>query len=462
MIKNEDFCQLFEAWSPAWRFCQETVVGFRQSHGAHWLCFHRRIYTRNTLPQPTIQLSTHSIVALRRSISLTEKDHWCTPSNVLSNPYYTKVGDLVLNLVAPNAHAHEFFEPLASPAREGPLRLPTLTISAPTPDQFYFPNERILQTELRSNSEPYTDIDDLLLELQVEKHGLFQRNNGISEIILTPPAEISRASKIEKNRIYIEINASLVVDPSKISVGMKVFPAPQAAIQRLTIRGEKFNWRAQDESNEGTYQIDHNDLNVPKGFDIGFSQLFLNLDNRYLGYLLLADESASLNEKLSIQRAFDPNDSFRQTFFDKPNEFEQRVAVLTSLLGLSPLLYGGMAALTDAPDLMALSPQRHLYVIECTTGDINSKGKLQRLYDRTKKIENGLRNSSYQPVAIVPLIVTSLPRSETSPHWKTAQALKIGLLCREDIENLLRQIPVPPSTDNLFTLARESVPKGEQ
>jgi hypothetical protein len=101
----------------------------------------------------------------------------------------------------------------------------------------------------------------------------------------------------------------------------------------------------------------------------------------------------------------DVRDQFKSSFFERPEQFEDRVLLLLTLIGLTALKYGKVQ--TDAPDILAVSTARHVYVVECTTGDINSRGKLQRLSDRTKQISERLNKTSNPPIGVVPVIFTT-------------------------------------------------------
>jgi hypothetical protein len=130
----------------------------------------------------------------------------------------------------------------------------------------------------------------------------------------------------------------------------------------------------------------------------------------------------------------------------------------TSLLGLQTLKYGQIPKLTEAPDILSLSSARHLYVIECTVGDIDRKGKLHRLYDRANQIKDYLSRTPQPPIAVQPLIFTSLTRQETASHWSTAATYRIGLVCRENILNLLNVLDSPPTAEQLYSAAVAAIP----
>ena len=59
---------------------------------------------------------------------------------------------------------------------------------------------------------------------------------------------------------------------------------------------------------------------------------------------------------------------------DSKANFEHRITLRLILMNLTVLPYGAIPELQDAPDLLAYSGENDLYVVECTTGDIDQKG----------------------------------------------------------------------------------------
>jgi hypothetical protein len=95
--------------------------------------------------------------------------------------------------------------------------------------------------------------------------------------------------------------------------------------------------------------------------------------------------------------------------------------------------------------------ERLLGPVECTAGDINSRGKLQKLSDWTKQIRERLSNSTNPPVGVVPAVFTSLSREETAMHWDTAATFQIAIVARENIVSLLEVLDTPISPDHLYS-----------
>jgi hypothetical protein len=159
---------------------------------------------------------------------------------------------------------------------------------------------------------------------------------------------------------------------------------------------------------------------------------------------------------MMLHRSLDTRDQLKSSFFERPEQFEDRVLLVLTLIGLTALKYGKVQ--TDAPDILALSTARHVYVIECTTGDINSRGKLQRLSDRTRQVREKLSNTSNPPVGVIPVIFTSLLREETAMHWDTAATFRIAVVARENIIGLLDSLDTQVQPDQLYNATLSLIP----
>lgn len=175
--------------------------------------------------------------------------------------------------------------------------------------------------------------------------------------------------------------------------------------------------------------------------DVPVVQVFVSSNEELTGKWWLRDFGSSFNDRMLLHRALDLNDELKSSFFDRPDQFEDKVLLAFTLMGFTALKYGRI--LTNDPDILAISASRHVFVVECTSGDINSRGKLQRLSDRTKQIRERLNSSSHPPVGVVPVIFTSLPRQETSMHWDTAATFQIAIVARENITGLLDALDAP-------------------
>jgi hypothetical protein len=254
---------------------------------------------------------------------------------------------------------------------------------------------------------------------------------------------------LERGKLSIVVSAHPDIRRDKLRVGTKLFPSNPPLRRSSHLLHEEV-WSQTGAYIEGRLELEASD--VPLGFAA------LSYDGEFLGKWWIRDLDLSFNERRQLHRSVDQANTLPSTFFAERTDFEDCVNLLLVLLGLQTLKYGQISNLTDAPDILALSAGRHLYVIDCTVGDIDRKGKLHRLYDRANQIKTFLSRSPQPPVAVLPVIFTSLTRQETASHWATAATYRIALICRENIVNLLNLIDSPPTAEQLYAAAIAAIP----
>jgi hypothetical protein len=71
-----------------------------------------------------------------------------------------------------------------------------------------------------------------------------------------------------------------------------------------------------------------------------------------------------------------------------------------------------------------------------------------------------LNESSKPPIAILPIVFTSLTREEVAPHLGTAASYKIALACKENILDLFGRLDNLPSHEELYKAALALIPSG--
>lgn len=450
MPPNE-FARIARSWGYCFHHVARTALAIRTPDGV-WALQHGFIaFTPEEIPVPELYLETKSILAIRESNLLGNAGSAAIES-VLSDTTSIQIGGRVLNLPAAGAPAHETYHCSHLPRLPGPLRLPSITITRQgnASDMQTLPTMTELDLELKAYSTPYDGLGELISELGTPFPA---QEMGISalpriEIVIWPPARIHRED-IKNGELLVEVHTSPEIDRSKLVLGLRVFPLNENKVQHIPFSGDT-EWQITPQNLTSKFR---------QGLhDIGLVQSYLSYDGEFLGSSWARDESATFNARMALHKAIDSDNAFVTKFFNDRKDFEEHILVLFSLLKLDCLYYGKIADLTDGPDILARSDQNHLYVIECTTGDINSKGKLRRLYERTNNIRAALANSVHRPREVLAVMVTSSTKAETLHCSDELTTYKIALVCREDIDWLLTQIEAPPSADRLFAAAIATIP----
>ncbi|MBD9448904.1 hypothetical protein [Rhizobium sp. RHZ01] len=450
LFNSPEFTLLARDTADTFQSVHRTWVAVR--HGISWeVRFCRVLFGAfppiNLAPEKTV--TTSSIRAYSGIQSL--DDPRAAVEETLADPFVAveaAVGHVFRGGTETNATFHRLYPPEYPDAR----RFPTLRLEAPSLSGFGTTEQMQLDLELLSHIEPYENMLDLFEDFSIPVQFASEGGKCITEVVLAPVSEIEPLSKIESGLLKVGIVAAPRAQISKITLGVKAFT--RDGVRRFTVAGDQFTWKQEPHRLVGALDLPL--ANTP------LALTSLRYGSEHIQKWWVRDQTQTFNRLLDVHIAIDPARSLVvDDLSGQRTDFEERVGLLFSLLGLRVLKYGQIPKLTDAPDILALSDRDHLYVVECTTGDINAKGKLQKLADRTKAIAHSLSASVSRPSSILPVVATSLSRQETAAHRLQAEVLGVALLCKEDLMNLVGQVEAPPSADRLFDFTRSLVPNSQ-
>ncbi|MDB5595798.1 MAG: hypothetical protein JWM36_2759 [Hyphomicrobiales bacterium] len=441
------FTKLAMTLAPAYTCFSCSWVAVR--HGVAWEVRYCRVLFYGMTPSPPPEEVHVTTAFLRASRTFQEiEDPVGFMNEILADPMLLprrELGELieVAQGVAPVFHT---FYPPETP---GAYRMATLRREVPRlRDCVDTPQ---LDIELLACTTPYDGITDLYSELGLPPDGFADTKPSVLDLTLLPVAHITKRSSLKDGVMHLEIEATSKAPTKGLRVGVKGFK--KSGVTRFSVDGETCEWTSAGEHVLGTADV--------RATDVPIALVTLSLGGEFLHRWWLRDDERTFNSTLDIHRAIDATDVFRSSFFDKhKDDFEERVALLFTLLGATVLSYGKIPRLTDAPDLLVSTAAGQLYVVECTTGDINAKGKLHRLHERTKLIRERLASSPSRPTTVQPVICTSAPRVETMSHWSTARSFGIAIIAMEELSHLMRQLEAPPSADQMVEYAHSLIPSG--
>jgi hypothetical protein len=373
-------------------------------------------------------------------------------AELLESPGRVLIDDFNVELGPSTKHLSFEYEPLHLSRFAGASRLPALTADWFNQNYRTFAETKQLDQELQRHDTPYDGFSDLALALGIPVGFDDLNKRRFSEVVLLPPVGLlvdatdQPRSELSKGELSLVLKAHPALPAERLRVGVKAFQQ-RGAPDRFTLDNAGISRDA-----EGFLCVKQT-LSSP---DVPVVQVFVSFEDELMGKWLVRDFGSSFNDRMLLHRALDVSDQLKASFFERPEQFEDKVLLALTLMGLTALKYGRI--LTNGPDILAISASRHVFVVECTTGDINSRGKLQRLSDRTKQISERLSNSSNPPVGVVPVVFTSLPREETSMHWDTAATFQIAIVARENIVRFLEALDAPVSPDQLYAGTLSLIP----
>jgi hypothetical protein len=400
-----------------------------------------------------LNVHTDSVRAVRDIVILNNKEVEAEIAELQEAPGYLKTEEWSAR-IGLSPHLHFAYESLHPDRFSGPRRLPALTVSLFNTNYRPFSPMQLkkIDQELQLHEQPFDGIADLAQTLNLPVSFDELNKQRFSEYVLVSPVDLlfdlktEPHSDLKNGELSLVLKGHPALPPNKLRLGVRAF-RQKTPPERFTI-------------SDGQLRSDPDGLmrcSVKLATaDVPFVQVFVSSDGSLLGKWFVKDFGNSFNDRMLLHRALDIRDDFKASFFERPEQFEDRVLLLLTLFGLTALKYGRIQ--TDAPDILAISTGRHVYVVECTTGDINSRGKLQRLSDRSKQIRDRLSATTNPPVGVVPVVFTSLLREQTAMHWDTAATFGIALVTRDNIRSLLENLDAEFPADQLYTSTLALIP----
>jgi hypothetical protein len=451
-MQSPEFRDIASKWGDFVHHFTRSALAFRTTEGDWVLQYGFVAFSPEPIVTIPISIETKSLLVLRDGGSLDGLTYPAVEAT-LADPCRIQIGGHSLQLPSAGDTAQETYHALHLPRFPGSQRLPSISVSrqggiSTSPPTL--PNPLTIDLELKAHPHPYESLAELIAEIgnPIAAHEIGASAIPRVEIVLAPPARITRG-EIKDGILQIDVTTSACINQSKLAFGLRLFSTKGTPIQHVPFTGTAA-WEDTDTLSIGYFQEA-----VP---EIGLANIFMTYDGEFLGSWWARDQSVAFSSRATLHKAIDTDNAFVAKFFDDRNAFEEHVLGLLFLLKLDCLYYGKMAELKDGPDILASSDQGHLYVIECTTGDINNKGKLRRLYERTNNIRAALANSAHRPREILPVMITSSTKSETLHCVDELAAYQIAIVCREDISGLFSQIEAPPTADRLYAATVGTIP----
>lgn len=452
----EEFKKLLSSWKEVYKWKIVSFIAIKTPEGPKLLV--GRIIFDSVKPKENMLFSFESARLIAgREISGTTTDDMdlsiknATEGNLLSSkqiiPLYKKKENSL------NTNFFPIYPP--SSITMGP-RVPSIIIRGSSKHDLlsehnFRPNE-IFDWDLKSADQPFDSLDELLLHL-----GFFTSSqSGDStalEIIAHSPALIIEDSKITDGYAQIKCMLAEAAESKKMKFGYKILHKDY--IERASILGDAFQWTADGPVKVGSVSIPTKDAPVLQGF--------LSYNGIPLHQWWIGDPEKRLNPRNAIHEIFDKElntlKKFLFTLEGRQNRsFEHGMALLLSILGFSVTHYGKLSNMEDGPDIIAITPSGNVGVIECTTSILNAKDKLVKLAQRTTLIKEILKKAGHGHFPVQPVVVTALSKKEIEAGLGQAGENGIAVICKENIEELIRRVFLPPNADALFQEAKRLIP----
>jgi hypothetical protein len=329
-------------------------------------------------------------------------------------------------------------------------RLNVLKITGAAPAEYL--RQPLFDWELKAASPPYDGVQELMFEYNL---GAFRGDFCSVEVIAFNVAVVEFASEVKGTKARPAMRIANGLSTSRAALGYRVFSQGRV-VARSRINASEMKWTQEPDFQRGVAEIE-----VPQGAVLHCVAIYDGVAQQF-GWL--SDPATVQNARRTVYEAFDPGLETLKDIVSKTQgrglearDLESAVAWLLWMLGFSVAHLGGTRRTQEAVDLVAVAPNGHFAVIECTTGLLKSENKLPLLHDRAQAARRALEKSENRNLALLPVLVTSKTKDEVRPDLEQAEKLGILVMTREDLEEGITRTMVIPNADQLIEQAQETV-----
>ncbi len=312
---------------------------------------------------------------------------------------------------------------------------------------FYASND--LAWELLAADVPYSSLDELLGEYYLPKaHDIRQ---SCFEVFAEMVVGITKTS-VANEKAIVSLALPVSLDKEKASIGYRIVGSSE--VIRGKIQGKDLSWSEPDKKEfTSSFVLGEANISIPAGSTVHCIANYADVSHHQVW---LTDPDNSLNLYKNLMEENDPNLGVLKKFLfgkkgkERSRDFEAAVSWLFSIMGFNVSYYGANNLMTDAPDIIAYTPNNDLFVIECTLGLLKTDSKVPKLIERTAKFKKRAESSGYGNVSVVPVIITQLNHDEVSDDIEELRKKRVCVLTRQDLEDMLASTGGAPAPQKFF------------
>jgi hypothetical protein len=347
------------------------------------------------------------------------------------------------------------FTPLHPSALQAQSRLNVLKITGEP--QLLTAGSSVLDWELRSSPVPFDSIQELLSEYRLG--GLFTDSITVEVIATAVMGFDGDVCQITEDQAHIAIRLADTLDTNKVSVGYREINP--GAVKRGSLAGSQFAW-----TQEPGRQMGKLELGVKKAAILHCYAIYNGVAQTHW---FITDPTTSQNSRRVVVETFDPGLAILSEFMARSRgksydarDLEVAVAWMFWMLGFGTIQLGSTARTQDFSDIVLITPQGHLSIVECTTGLLKAENKLAKLISRHAILRARLDQSNSGHLKLLPIMVSTLPRAELQADLEQAERLGVLVLAREQIDQILPRTVITNNADELFQEAENRVKSAQE
>jgi hypothetical protein len=321
------------------------------------------------------------------------------------------------------------FTPLHPAALQAQSRLNVLKITGAA--QLLSAGPSVLDWELRSSPIPFDSIQELLSEYRLG--GLFTDFITVEVIATDVMGFDGDSCRIVEDKAQITIRLADTLDTSKASVGYREI-AP-GEVKRGSLVGAQCAW-----TQEAGRQVGKFELDVKKAAILHCYAIYNGVAQTHW---FITDPTTSQNSRRVVVETFDPGLAILTEFMARSRgksydarDLEVAIAWMFWMLGFGTIQLGTTARTQDFSDIVLVTPQGHLAIVECTTGLLKTENKLAKLVSRHAALRSRLDQSNSGHLKLLPIMVSTLARAELQADLENAERLGVLVLAREQLDQI--------------------------
>jgi hypothetical protein len=441
------FRKTCESWLPYIEWVSVSAVALKTREGLKLFSGRVSLFRHGMEPEPGLNVDTTHLQVRKRLIRCDTKG----AADFLENALQGKISiedSCEFRLVGTSIKLLP--HPIRSPGVTADIRVPTCVVIGDEKSSAIreVGGYEALDWEVRAHTPPFYSLDELLGWMGLPNCSAMG-DMSLLQLSVVPPATIEgNLSAISKGRVKVCVWGAPKLPPENISLQVR-------GLARDGRQGSVIPLRF-----EATAPVVGKPYDVMEfGGDVAEEavvQAFLNVGGLAVQQLWIGDPERRLHIAQPVAESFDENLAtldahLFSTRNDQSERFEWAVGTLLFLLGFKLMPLGKNSPLTDGPDVVAVTPNGNVAVVECTIQLPGNKDKVGKVLQRATRVREQMAKSGFVGGTTLPVVVTRVPRDQVGDARREVTRRGVLVLDKEDLQGLRRRIIVPPNPDQLFS-----------
>lgn len=308
----------------------------------------------------------------------------------------------------------------------------------------------LLDWTLRSAEHPYDNLNELSIDFGM---GALNERATIIEAVAASIVAVDLSKQITGEVAKIGILATKGLDRSKVSLGYRIIDKGEVKA-RASINGNSLHW-----AEEETRDVGSTEISVPVASLVNCYARYDDV-TYHSGFIL--DPIRTPNPRRSVYERFDVELKDLQALLSTKDkkyarDLETASACLLWMLGFNSCHLGGTKVLQNGPDIVGMTPDGNVIVVECTVGTLKADSKMPKLLSRCVAVNDQLAKAGHSHLRVLPVMITTLPRDEIASELAEAVSNGVYVIAGDDFDEAIARTLFPPDANRLFVEAENSL-----